>query len=127
MILLRYPFVFLLAISFIHFEEVNAQHHFKSDLNYNNIDIRLENTGTFMFKKEEARAGYEFPKGSGNHLVFAASFWFGGEDQNGDFRLAAHRYAQGRDFFPGPFSTIGAYDDEVYIEKYFNSIIYLIP
>lgn len=121
MILLRYTLAVLTVLSFSNIH-VHAQHTFTEDLDQNNIDIRLDNVGTFMFKKERARPGYEFPKGSNNYLVFANSFWFGGEDQDGVFRLAAHRYAQGRDFFPGPFSTIGAYDDELYIEKYFNSI-----
>src|ERR1039457_6208497 len=49
-------------------------------------------------------SGFEVPKGSGKHTVFAGAPWIGGIDGAGLLHVAAQTYRQtGSDFFPGPY------------------------
>jgi hypothetical protein len=38
-------------------------------------------------------------------VIFAGALWMGGTDVNGQLKLAALRYRQGNDFWPGPLTT----------------------
>src|SRR5690606_14892407 len=69
-------------------------------LDVNNVRADLYNTGQLFYP---AGPGYEVPKGSGNHAIFATGLWIGGL-ADGELRMAAATYAQvGEDyeFFPG--------------------------
>ena len=51
---------------------------------------------------------YEYPKGSGNAVIFNANLWMGGFDDQGQLKLAAQTYRQsGTDFYPGPIPNDG--------------------
>lgn len=76
-------------------------------LNFNNVNALLSNGGVFFNDTDDAAPGYEMPKGSGNHGIYAMSFWFGGEDVNGQLKLAATTYTQEGDFFPGALTVSG--------------------
>lgn len=76
-------------------------------LDVNNVRADLYNTGQLFYP---AGPGYEVPKGSGNHAVFASGLWIGGL-ADGELRMAAATYAQfGADyeFFPGPLNDDGS-------------------
>ncbi|HEX7070254.1 MAG TPA: hypothetical protein VF190_05595, partial [Rhodothermales bacterium] len=76
-------------------------------LDVNNVRADLYNTGQLFYP---AGPGYEVPKGSGNHAVFATGLWIGGL-ADGELRMAAATYAQfGEDyeFFPGPLNDDGS-------------------
>lgn len=75
-------------------------------LDVNNVRADLYNTGQLFYP---AGPGYEVPKGSGNHAIFATGLWIGGL-ADGELRMAAATYAQfGEDyeFFPGPLNDDG--------------------
>ena len=76
-------------------------------LDVNNVRADLYNTGQLFYP---AGPGYEVPKGSGNHAIFASGLWIGGL-ADGELRMAAATYAQfGEDyeFFPGPLNDDGS-------------------
>lgn len=64
-------------------------------------------TGGDMWWDLQNKAKYEVPKNSGKTALFAGSIWIGGEDVNGQIKLAAMRYRQGIDYWPGPLITSG--------------------
>lgn len=76
-------------------------------LNQNGVAATIANGGVFFNRAETELAGYEVPAGSGNHGIYALSFWFGGEDLNGQLKLAATTYSEESDFFPGALTNNG--------------------
>jgi len=86
---------------------VNAQ--FSTVLvNENNIEAEVNNGGVFFNDPTVDSPGYEYPKGSGKHLIYANTFWFKAEDPSGNPKLSAQLYNLGQDIFPGALSTNGA-------------------
>ena len=76
-------------------------------LEQNNVSAILSNNGVFFNDATSNLPGYEVPTGSGNHLIYAMSFWFGGTDINGQVKLAAQTYTGESDFFPGALTNDG--------------------
>jgi len=81
---------------------------------FNNIRALVETGGSLWQDRANTAASYEFPKGSGNHVLFSGALWMGGEDVNGQLKLAAHLFRQGNDFWAGPLNSLipgtGNYD-----------------
>jgi hypothetical protein len=76
-------------------------------LEINNVRTRI-NTGGDMWWDLSGDPIYEIPRNSRKHSMFSASLWIGGQDVNGQLKLAALRYRQvGNDYWPGPLSTDG--------------------
>ncbi len=79
----------------------------QTNLNFNNANAVINTNAVLFYDTINHSAGYEIPKNSGNHAIYASSFWFGGEDINGQLRLAAQKNSTDTDFFTGPLSTFG--------------------
>lgn len=83
-------------------------------MEFNNIRALVETGGSLWQDRANSRASYEFPKGSDNHVLFSGALWMGGEDVNGQLKLAAHMFRQGNDFWAGPLGDLikgtGNYD-----------------
>lgn len=76
-------------------------------LSVNNVNTRI-NTGGDMFWDLRGNAQYEIPKGSGKMSLFASALWLGGQDVNGQLKVAAQRFrASGVDFWTGPLTVDG--------------------
>jgi len=76
--------------------------------NENNINVRLNTTGNIWWDGS-GESGYEFPSGSGKHLLFSGGLWMGGQDAGGNLRLAAQTYGSSAgefDFYPGPIDPV---------------------
>jgi hypothetical protein len=67
-------------------------------LDVNRINMIVSNIGSFAYDLGGNNAGLEFPKGTGNTVVFAAGIWMGGE-VGGEPRLAVVDYSS--EFAPG--------------------------
>ncbi|MCC7301560.1 MAG: T9SS type A sorting domain-containing protein [Bacteroidia bacterium] len=81
------------------------------DLDIGNVRSRILNGGDMWW--DLSNAGYEVPKGTGDHSLFAGTLWFGGIDASGQLHTACMTYRQGgNDFWPGPMDTVNviAYD-----------------
>lgn len=87
---------------------VNAQVYSTATFSGNNIEAAVNNGGVFFNDEINQSPAYEYPKGSGNHLVYANSFWFGAEDNFGNKKLAAQLYSMGDDLFPGGLKPLSA-------------------
>ena len=97
----------LLLLAFTVHLQANSQTAF-SYLDGNNTSAIVSSGGTYFNNSSTSSPGYEYPKGSGNHLIYANSFWYGGKDVNGDIKLSGQMYEWGKDLFPGPLSDDGA-------------------
>lgn len=80
-------------------------------LDGNGVAATISNNGFFFSKPTTSTAGYEFPKGSANHLVFRSSMWFGATDEEGNLKMAAmheEEYPGGETgFFKGALTADG--------------------
>jgi hypothetical protein len=92
-----------LAINFSGISQLEYQF-----LDFNNVNALLSNGGVFFNDADDATPAYEAPSGSGNHALYSMSFWFGGEDVNGQIKQAVTTYEQEGDFFPGALTATGA-------------------
>jgi hypothetical protein len=79
-----------------------------TELGINNVRA-LIHTGGDMWWDLQGDPRYEVPAGGGRHALFAGSIWIGGQDANGQLKLAAQRFRQvGIDFWPGPLIISGS-------------------
>ena len=104
----------LMLIFFTH--QYGAQ--ITSNLNQNNVNATISNSGTFFNNSAISTPGYEVPKNSGKHCVYAASFWYAGLNDNDELRLSAQTYQPNQDLFPGPFSNNDSYNAPEFVTKY---------
>ena len=76
-------------------------------MEFNNIRAIVETGGFLWENRATSGAGYEFPKGSNSFVIFSGALWMGGEDVNGNLKIAAHRYREsGNDFWAGPLQGL---------------------
>src|SRR3990172_9991931 len=81
-------------------------------LELNNVRARIEGTGGSMWQdRPNGIADYEIPKRSSSTdpkytSIYAGSLWMGGQDVNGQLKIAAVTFrTSGNDFWPGPLTT----------------------
>lgn len=83
-------------------------------MEFNNVRALVETGGSMWQDRANSFASYEVPKESGNHVLYSGALWMGGEDINGQLKLAAHKFRNGNDFWPGPLGGLitgsGNYD-----------------
>ncbi|MCS6819883.1 MAG: hypothetical protein NZ522_08010, partial [Chitinophagales bacterium] len=76
------------------------------DMDINNVRCRLLNGGDMWWDFQVAR--YEVPKATpfnkstSLNLLFAGAIWISGIDDGNNLKVAAQRYRQGDDYWPGP-------------------------
>ncbi len=75
-------------------------------MEFNNIRALVETGGSLWQDRSNGRSSYEYPKNSNNHVIYSGALWMGGEDINGQLKLAAHMFRQGNDFWPGPLGDL---------------------
>ena len=100
---------------------INAQQTMDT-LNGNSVSAIINDRGRLFNNPNTNLPGYEYPAGSGNHLIFSGGFWFGGTNQNGDLKLAAQLYGLEKEFYNGPFSNTNSYLDPAYLSSYATAI-----
>jgi hypothetical protein len=76
-------------------------------LQYNNVKALIETGGLLWQDRANGAADYTVPKGQDVSVIYAGALWMGGEDINGQLKLAAQKFGTGRDFWTGPLSTFG--------------------
>jgi hypothetical protein len=70
------------------------------------IQARVNSDGILFMDPGSARPAFEFPKGSGKHVLFSSGLWIGGFDQAGALHMAAQTYRYGEsDFWCGPLNA----------------------
>jgi len=83
-------------------------------MEFNNIRALVETGGSMWQDRANSRSSYEYPKDSKNHVIYSGALWMGGQDINGQLKLAGHMFRQGNDFWPGPLGDLipgtGNYD-----------------
>jgi hypothetical protein len=78
-----------------------------TDFQVNNVRA-LIHTGGDMWWDLVNTPRYEIPKGSGKHALFAGALWLGGQDINGQLKIAAMRFRNGIDYWTGPLTKNSA-------------------
>lgn len=79
-------------------------------VDYNNVKALISTNGHFFNDASTTSSGYEVPKTlnfNGPKTIYTNSFWFGGEDVNGQIHVAGQNYVGDQDYWPGPLSTFG--------------------
>ncbi|MEX1001510.1 MAG: T9SS type A sorting domain-containing protein [Crocinitomicaceae bacterium] len=83
-------------------------------LEFNNVRALIETGGSLWQDRANNQASYEVPKESNKFVIYSGALWMGGEDVNGQLKLAAHMFRQGNDFWAGPLGDLidgtGNYD-----------------
>ena len=77
----------------------------KLTMEFNDVRALIEQGGSMFQNRAAGTAAYEVPKGSNLFAIYAGALWMGGTDVNGQLKLAALRYRQGNDFWPGPLTA----------------------
>ncbi len=73
----------------------------------NNVAASVNTSGS-LFRGSSGMAGFEFPKGSGIHTLFASSLWLGGVTPDSQLKLAAGMYGNEQgDYYTGPLTADG--------------------
>lgn len=98
---------------------IKSQSQTQMQLDGNNVNASLSNHGTFFNDLTNQTFGYEIPKNSGNHTLYAMSFWMTGLETDSTIRAACAGYSE-HDLFPGPISD--DYDSPDYIFNYGSSM-----
>lgn len=91
-------------------------------LEFNNTVAVVSNSGIYASNLNMGTPGYEFPKGSGLHTMYAMAFWYGALDVNGQLLLSGQRYDPNTDIFAGPYSITNSYSNPAYYNLYGNDI-----
>ena len=73
---------------------------------FNNVRALVETGGSLWQDRANGTASYEVPKGSNKFVLYSGALWMGGEDVNGQLKLAAHMFRQGNDFWAGPLGDL---------------------
>lgn len=77
----------------------------KLTMDFNDVSAFIEQGGSMFQDRQNLTAAYEIPKGSGLRAIYAGALWMGGTDVNGQLKLAAIRFRNGNDFWPGPLTV----------------------
>ena len=80
-----------------------------TEIQYNNVRTLLTTSGLLWYDKPNNKAAYEVPKTpdrTGPKAIYAGGLWMGGLSPDNQLKIAAIRYREGNDFWPGPL-TIG--------------------
>jgi hypothetical protein len=77
----------------------------KLTMQFNDVSALIEQGGSLFQNRQTGTATYEIPKGSGLYVIFAGALWMGGVDVNGQLKLAALKFRNGNDFWPGPLTV----------------------
>lgn len=94
-----------ITILFLNFHWIQAQNYYIG-MDVNNAEYRVSNSGVLFNDPVQQKGMYYVPKALNTSLLYAAAFWFGATDVNGQLKLAGMRYGEsGSDFKPGPYST----------------------
>lgn len=81
---------------------------YRSDLDLNNVRAMIH-TGGDMWYDLVTSSRYEVPKGSGKTAMFAGALWMGGQDVNGQLKIAGQMYrTNGVDFWTGPLDLVNS-------------------
>ena len=111
----------LLGISFTVFSQgTQPAPKASANLDVSNINPKIQTGGDAFW--DLMNPGFEVPRGSGKHTVFAGALWLGGKDQQNNLYVAAQTYRQSNQsgvydagYWPGP---IGIVQDSLHSVKY---------
>lgn len=79
-------------------------------LRWNNVEALIETGGSMWQDRAAGRAAYEVPKvddGIGPSSIYAGGLWMGGLSTDQTLRIAAVRFREGNDYWPGPLTNDG--------------------
>ena len=88
------------------------------NLDANNVNALVSNSGILFQDHQNASAAYEFPKESNTFVIYSHALWMGGKDINGQLHLAADMFDA--DFIPGPIAF--DYNSTYYTSTFGNSV-----
>ena len=99
-----------------------------TQINGNNVNAIVSDNGFFFNNLQTNYAGYEVPAGSNSHAIYTGSFWFAGEDINGQTKIAAQQFnGDGADYYPGASTRYATDVSEIALSSaYFGQNIWTV-
>jgi hypothetical protein len=86
-----------------------APANYRKTMDFNDVSCQLETGGLLFMDRANNLGTYTVPKKKGNETVvttiYAGALWMGGVDTNGLLKIAAVKFREGNDFWPGPLSA----------------------
>lgn len=89
-------------------------------LDRNDVNLKTSTFGSLFHNRHMASPAYEVPMGSGNHVVFFSSLWFGGVDQDSNINVSATYNRTKPSFISGPISSTNDYNSNLYAKNYLD-------
>ena len=87
-----------------------APANYRKIMDFNDVSCQLETGGLLFLDRANNLATYTVPKKKGSETVvttiYAGALWMGGVDTNGLLKIAAVKFREGNDFWPGPLSVV---------------------
>ena len=87
-------------------------------LNFNNVNATICNTGQYFHNNQNLSAGYEIPQGTGLNVMYNAQFWYAAETVGGDILMCLGGNGSASDVDRGPYSSNNSYADPSYDKAY---------
>lgn len=92
--------------------EIKAQT--SAQLDINNINATVNTIYQPLFHDASyISGGFEAPKGTGKHTIYASNLWISGKDSNDSLHLAISSWGVGHDFIPGPIMDSIHYSSQI--------------
>lgn len=96
-------------------------------IDFNNISGQINNNGSFFNRQGLNAAGYFVPKSDSATTIYQMNVWMSALDVNNVPHMITRTYLpaydpQIGDYIAGPWSTTGQYQDQNYMNQYFNSL-----
>ncbi|MDP4952489.1 MAG: T9SS C-terminal target domain-containing protein [Flavobacteriales bacterium] len=89
------------------------------DLEWNNVRALISTNGALWHNRSSSQGAYDVPKSEGVGVIYGGALWMGGLSPDLQLKMAAMRYGNGNDFWPGPLSNDGAAEtDESICDEY---------
>ena len=86
-----------------------APANYRLTMDFNDVSCQLETGGLLFLDRANGLATYTVPKKKGSETavtaIYAGALWMGGTDVNGQLKLAAVKFREGNDFWPGPLTV----------------------
>ena len=83
-----------------------APANYRKTIAFNDVSAQLETGGLLFLDRANGLATYKVPKTGTVTAIYAGALWMGGEDINGQLKLAAVKFRNdGNDFWPGPLTV----------------------
>lgn len=114
---------YFFVILFVFFTWTGSAQSLADTMQRNKVKLTVEPNGHLFTKNSINTPAYEVPADSGNHLIYRASAWFMGKNENHQIKasISQNKYIPNTAHYKGPYSSKDAYLSVDYLTKHKNN------